>query len=136
MLIIIIAAITLGIGIAIVWIAEKDWDKDGEYIAGAIITTTGGVVFFISLLVLMIVHIDKPGTIEEMKTEYASLTYQYDNDLYENDNDVGKKELMKEIQEWNTKIARYKRQYKSPWIGWFVPDEFANFDFIELKPVK
>ena len=135
MLIIIIAAITFGIGIAIAWIATEYWDNGVEYI-GAFFAVTGGVALIVSLLLLMIIHIDKPGTIEAMKTEYASLTYQYNNDLYENDNDVGKKELMKEIQEWNKKIARYKRQYKSPWIGWFVPDEFANFDFIELKPVK
>lgn len=134
MLIIIIAAITLGIGIAIVRIATEHWDN-GEY-AGIFVAITGGVVLFLSLVVLVIVHVDKPGTIEEMKTEYASLTYQYDNDIYDNDNDVGKKELMKEIQEWNTKIARYKRQYKSPWVGWFIPDEYADFDYIELKPVN
>lgn len=135
MLIIIIAAITLGIGIAITWNATEYWDNGVEY-AGIFVAALGGVVLFISLVILMVVHIDKPGEIEEMKTEYASLTYQYDNDIYENDNDVGKKELMKEIQEWNIKIARNKRLYKSPWVGWFIPDEYADFDFIELKPMK
>ena len=32
---------------------------------------------------------------------YNSLVYQLENNLYDNDNDLGKKELYNEVREWN-----------------------------------
>lgn len=39
---------------------------------------------------------------------YEALTYQYENNFYDNDNDIGKKELISEIQYWNSDLAYRK----------------------------
>lgn len=128
MLIIIITAVVLGVGIILSFM-----DRDScEYI-GAWLTVLGGIFIAIEMVILITIACSTPAEVAKYEKRYESLTYQYDNDLYDNDNDVGKKELMKEIQEWNEDIAANKMTYRSPWIGWFVPDEFAEFDFIELK---
>ena len=56
-----------------------------------------------------------------------SWTYMYDND-----NEIGKKELMNQIQEWNEDLAWYKANQKDFWIGIFIPNVFDQFEFINL----
>lgn len=53
----------------------------------------------------------------ELKERYNSLVYQLENELYDNDNDVGKKELYDEIREWNEDLAYYKNVQNDFWIG-------------------
>ena len=67
------------------------------------------------------------------RVRYESLVYQYENNLYENNNDVGKKELMKEIQEWNEDLANGKTYQRDFWVGIFVPNVYDEFDFIEVE---
>ncbi len=131
MLLILITAIVIGIGVAL-YLINRDNGNIGELI-GSILIIIGGVVLFIELFVMTIAYVAMPSNVASNEKRYESLTYQYDNYLYDNDNDVGKKELMKEIQEWNEDLAWRKSACNSIWIGWFVPDELAEFDYIELK---
>ena len=73
------------------------------------------------------------ANVPAMRVRYESLVYQYENNLYENDNDVGKKELMKEIQEWNEDLANGKTYQRDFWVGIFVPNVYDEFDFIEVE---
>lgn len=131
MLLILITAIVIGIGVAL-YLINRDKENIGDTI-GVVLIALGGIVLFIELFVLTITYTAMPSDVASNEKRYESLTYQYENDLYDNDNDVGKKELMKEIQEWNEDLAWRKSACNSIWIGWFVPDEFAEFDYIELK---
>ena len=85
-----------------------------------------------SVVVLCVNYIGIDGDVERNQVRYDSLTYQYENYLYDNDNDVGKKELMSEIQSWNEDLAWYKTMQRNPWIGIYIPDVYDQFDFIEL----
>lgn len=131
MLLILITAIVIGIGVAL-YLINRDKENIGDMI-GTILIFSGGLVLLIELFVLTITNVTIPSDVAMNEKRYESLTYQYENDLYDNDNDVGKKELMKEIQEWNEDLAWRKSSCNSIWIGWFVPDELAEFDYIELK---
>ena len=73
------------------------------------------------------------ANVPAMRVRYESLVYQYENNLYENNNDVGKKELMKEIQEWNEDLANGKTYQRDFWVGIFVPNVYDEFDFIEVE---
>lgn len=64
---------------------------------------------------------------------YESLVYQLENNLYDNDNDLGKKELYNEIREWNEDLSYYQNIQDNFWFGIFYPDVFDQFEFIEYK---
>lgn len=83
-------------------------------------------------MILVVSNIAIRGDVPAMRVRYESLVYQYENDLYENDNNVGKKELMQEIQEWNEDLANGKTYQRDFWVGIFVPNVYDEFDFIEV----
>ena len=73
------------------------------------------------------------GKIASCQQRYESLTYQLENNLYDNDNDLGKKELYDQIQAWNEDLAEGKAMQHDVWVGAFYPNIYDEFDFIELK---
>ena len=91
------------------------------------------IAAFVMTTVLIIGNISIRTNIPAMRVRYESLVYQYENNLYENDNDVGKKELMDQIQEWNEEIANGKTYQRDFWVGIFVPNVYDEFDFIEVE---
>lgn len=100
---------------------------------GVVLTGVSTFVLIIMSIVLVYRYIIIDGYVAQNQVRYESLVYQYENDLYDNDNDVGKKELLSEIQDWNEDLARYKALQKNFWVGIFVPNVYDQFEFIELK---
>ena len=73
------------------------------------------------------------GKIASNEQRYEALVYQVENEIYENDNDVGKYELYNQVREWNEDLAEGKAMQNDFWFGIFYPDIFDKFEFIELK---
>lgn len=73
------------------------------------------------------------GKIASNEQRYEALVYQVENEIYENDNDVGKYELYNQVREWNEDLAKGKAMQNDFWFGIFYPDIFDEFEFIELK---
>lgn len=82
---------------------------------------------------VVITNIGVDGTIAANQQLYDSLVYQLENNLYDNDNDVGKQELYEKVTEWNTDLACRKALQNDFWIGIFYPNIYDQFDFIELS---
>lgn len=78
-------------------------------------------------------NIGPDAKIAKYQARYDSLVYQYENDIYDNDNDLGKRDLMEDIEEWNTDLAYHKRIQRNFWVGIFYPNIYDYFDFIELR---
>lgn len=89
-------------------------------------------VTFVLVVIFAINHIGADAKVESNIKRYESLTYQYENNIYDNDNDLGKKELMDAIQKWNEDLAFYKSIQHNFWVGILIPDVFDEFEFIEL----
>lgn len=109
-----------------------DWDFD-ELFATA---TTGAIALWVTFIIMAIrivySHVNVDGYVARMNTRYDTLVYQYENDIYDNDNDLGKRELMVDIQNWNEDLAHRKEVQDSFWTGIFYPNIYDQFEFIQL----
>lgn len=90
------------------------------------------VVLFLSFW-LMVNQIPADATLESLQQERASLVYQLENDMYNNDNEIGKKQLMDDIKEFNSELSYLKRVQRDPWVGIFYPNIYDVVDLIELE---
>ena len=125
--------ILIVIGIVCFIMYEKNMTGEWVFDMGVAFEVAGWLAVLVSIFVFAVNYIGLDGDIEAYEARYESLTYQYENELYDNDNDIGKKELMSEIQDWNEDLARHKANQDNFWIGIYIPDVYDQFEFIEYK---
>ena len=90
-------------------------------------------IFILEAVVLCMNHFSAPGLAEQYSQRYEFLTYQMENNLYENENEIGKKQLYSEIQSYNEDIASGKRMQNDVWVGVFYPPIYDELELIELE---
>ena len=102
------------------------------YIISGVISLLAAAALLIEIAVLAVNYISVDGYIQKLNIRHDMLVYQYENDIYDNDNDLGKRELIEDIQKWNEDLASIKENQDNVWIGIFIPDIYDQFEFIEL----
>lgn len=125
--------ILLGAGIAIMIFGACSSSDDLIFTIGSFFLVVGGIGFIVSVVILICNYTGIEGYVARNEVRYEQLVYEYENSIYENDNDLGKKELMDEIRDWNEDLASNKANQKDFWIGIFIPDIYDQFDFIKLN---
>ena len=100
---------------------------------GITISVIGIFGIIASVVVLAINYIGIDGYIARMNTRYETLVYQYENNIYDNGNDLGKRELMVDIQNWNEDLSSRRERQRDFWIGIYIPNIYDQFEYIELK---
>ena len=107
---------------------------DFEWVSmlSTIFSAIAGIAFVVMLIVIIVNNVGVEASIEANKQRYESLIYQAENNLYENDNDLGKKELANQIQEWNEDLASGKALQDDFWVGIFYADIYDEFNFIPM----
>ena len=108
-------------------------DTDIPLEISAITATFLGVAIMISLCIMACNYIGIDAKVSGYQKRYEALTYQYENNFYDNDNDVGKKELVSEIQYWNSDLAYRKTIQRDFWVGIYYPNVYDQFEFIKLN---
>ena len=108
--------------------------RDFEWVSmlSTIFFVIAGIAFVVMLIVVIVNNVGVEARIEANKQRYESLIYQAENNLYENDNDLGKKELANQIQEWNEDLASGKALQDDFWVGIFYADIYDEFNFIPI----
>lgn len=102
-----------------------------------ILTVISGIAIVVSIAIMSNRYIHADADVAKYQKRYESLTYQYENDFYNNDNDVGKYELVSQIEYWNTDLAYRKTIQRDFWLGIYYPNIYDQFEFIKLdKEVK
>ena len=67
-----------------------------------------------------------------MQEKRSALVYQLENDIYDNDNDLGKKELYSEITEYNCDVAKGKIMQNNIWVYNLYADVYDDLELIEF----
>lgn len=119
--------------VVFLWLAvysEKRGGYSWLFIAIALISL---IVSIVMLAEIIVENTNVDAYIAENQMRYDMLVYQYENDIYDNDNDLGKRDLMEDIQEWNEDLAYYREAQDDFWVGIFHPNVYDQFEFIELK---
>ena len=109
-----------------------DSDYDGLYAASMTGVIATCVTFIVMAVSIAWSHVSVVGYMAKMDSRYDTLIYQYENDIYDNDNDLGKRELMSDIQNWNEDLAYRKQMQDDFWLGIFYPNIYDHFEFIKL----
>ena len=99
----------------------------------SLLITIGAIVTIILLIVIGLNYIGIEADVESYNTRYEMLKYQYENDFYDNDNEVGKYQLISDIRYWNEDLAYRKKIQRNFWVGIFYPNIYDQFEFIELE---
>lgn len=114
--------------------------KLDEWSGAGFISSLLAVIFGVAATIVISVsigtHIQAPAFVEVNKARYASLVYQAEAGLYENDNDIGLKELANQITEWNEELAKGKTYQNNIWLGAFYPDVYDQFEFIPMEILR
>lgn len=132
--------VTLGVGLIFLTIGiiggfNSNWDSD----LSCYITSIGIfsiLVMLVMLIGIIIHHNTAIGDTLKLQQEYESLYYQASHHMYNNDNEVGKKELMNQIQDYNSGLVARRYYSKSPWFNWFYSIDYDQFKEIPYDLVE
>ena len=108
------------------------WYRKTDGIPQLLMIVFGTAATIVALVGMFICYSSVDGYVRSNEMRYESLVYQYENGLYDKDNDFGKKELMSEIQKWNEDLASNKVMQDNLWFGIFIPNVYDQFEFIKL----
>lgn len=104
----------------------------GLELLGDFLAVIGGIVLCVSIFFVVGSNIAAESTAARISVERESLVYQAQMNLYDNDNDLGKKEMVDQITEWNASLEENKKLQRDVWVGCFVPNIYDQFEPIPL----
>ena len=107
-------------------------DCDVSFGLTATLTFISGFAIVVSIAIIADRYSHADADVAKYQQRYESLIYQYENDFYNNDNDVGKYELVSQIEYWNTDLAYRKTIQRDFWLGIYYPNIYDQFEFIKL----
>lgn len=133
-----ILILCLALAIICTVIAWMFWDevvseiKEALGMACGVLAFIAWVASIIMVICAVIPNADAKGQAAAYQETYYSLLYQLENDIYDNDNDIGKQELYTKITTWNSKVAKGKIMQDDFWFGIFWPDIYDELELIKL----
>lgn len=130
---IILLLIFIAVAILISNLAITKWDAEIIGGASAVFAALAGLCLIVCGFISFFAYSGAGATLAEYQITRESLVYQLENNLYDNDNDLGKKELYNQITEYNVDIATGRRLSKQFLTKCFYPDIYYDLEVIELK---
>ena len=109
---------------------------DGAWDAISLISLVFSIIAFASSTVLggisIVARAGADAYLASMHEKRSALVYQLENDIYDNDNDLGKKELYSEITEYNCDVAEGKIKQNNIWVYNLYCDIYDELELIEF----
>ena len=138
MIVLLIIGVTVLVGVALL-VAGKvfGWDGWGTRpdceTAGICTIAVGLILAIFAAIILFCSYVGADAYRAMLETRYESLSYQWNNDFYSTEYEIGRMELVKQIREWNEDLAASKKLQRNVWIGAFIPNIYDEFEFIPLE---
>lgn len=110
---------------------KKDWEF--TFLCSISIAVCSVIAALVMGATILTINSTSSGDLSQLEERREMLEYQYINNVYDNDNDLGKRDLYEDIQEYNETLAYNKQIQNDFWIGIFVPNIYDELEFIELK---
>lgn len=133
LLVIILVIGVVGIIVGNLLYDHTRYDTEWLIFTGWVIAIIAAIAVLISGIIMIAEYTTADMYVAKNQEKYKSLTYQVENDVFDNDNDVGKKELYDQVREWNEDLAYYREIQDDFWLGIYYPNVFDQFEFIEYK---
>ena len=109
---------------------------DGVWDVISVISLVFAITAFASSTVLggisIVARVGADAYLASMQEKRAALVYQLENDIYDNDNDLGKKELYSEITEYNCDVAEGKIKQDNIWVYNLYYNVYDELELIEF----
>ena len=109
---------------------------DGVWDAIDAISLVFAITAFVLSIVLggisIIARAGADAYLASMQEKRSALVYQLENDIYDNDNDLGKKELYSEITEYNCDVAEGKIKENDIWVYNLYGNVYDDLELIEF----
>jgi hypothetical protein len=119
------------IGPRLSWEHEKE--ADGMILAGSTITVISFSAAMLMMVAIISNNLKADAKKEELREQYSAIMYKVENGRDELG--IKDKEILDDIEQWNTSIKHYKTLQSNVWIGIFVPDIYDEFDTIDYEIV-
>ena len=109
-------------------------DLDITSIFVGVVTLISWAVSIIMIFSAISANVNVEGKLCEKRTRRDVIVYQLENGLYDNDNDIGMRNLYEQAREYNEDVAYGKSAAHNKMISIFYPAEvYDNLDLIEFK---
>ena len=105
---------------------------DSIYVISLVFAITAFVVSIGLGGVSIVARAGADAYLASMQEKRAALVYQLENDIYDNDNDLGKKELYSEITEYNCDVAEGKIKQNNIWVRNLYCNVYDELELIEF----
>lgn len=120
------------VAVIISYIALNKYDAEGIGIASTTITVFAGLALVVCSIVSICIYSSADATAAEYNAERRSLIYQLNNNLYDNDNDLGKKDLYDQITAYNKDVVSGRELHDKFLTACFYPDIYDDLELIEF----
>ena len=109
---------------------------DGAWDAIKLLSLLLSITAFVLSIVLggisIVARAGADAYLASMQEKRSALVYQLENDIYDNDNDLGKKELYSEITEYNCDVAEGKIKQNNIWVYNLYCNVYDELELIEF----
>lgn len=114
------------------WSKKETFFSISQIVSG-VIAVLCAITIFIMFLVIVTNNSAAESPKTELKQQHDILVYQLENNLYDNDNDLGLKDLYNDISAYNSKVAKGKVMQRDFWWGIFYPNIYDDLELIEYE---
>ena len=88
----------------------------------------------ISMVICIISNqISAPADAMVLREEYKALSYKVESGACRDEFGLLSKEIIDEVQEWNTKLIYNKQMHDSFWVGIYYPDIYDGLETIDYE---